>query len=136
VLPQDVNVDRLEKIVRSAHEEHPKDFETLLGGKGVGPATVRALSLMAELIYDAPASRRDPATPSTLASQIPPIRPDRRWADYSYAHGGKDGTPHPVDRPTYDTSIAVLTDAVSKARVGDSEKTDALRRLATFDRGV
>ncbi len=61
VLPADVNADRLEKIIRSAHEDHPQDFATLLGGKGVGPATVRALSLMAELIYDAPASHKDPA---------------------------------------------------------------------------
>jgi hypothetical protein len=58
----------------------------------------------------------------------------RSWADDSYAHGGKDGTPHPVDRATYDTSIHVLTDAVRKARVGNREKTDALRRLATFER--
>jgi hypothetical protein len=128
VLPKDVNVDRLEKILRSAHEEQPRDFTTLLGAKGVGPATVRALSLMAELIYDAPASHRDPAD----ARKPSPETRDRSWADYSYAHGGKDGTPHPVDRPTYDTSIAVLTDAVRKARVGDTEKTDALKRLATF----
>jgi hypothetical protein len=130
VLPADVNVDRLEKILRSAHEEHPQDFTTLLGSKGVGPATVRALSLMAELIYDAPASHKDPAD----ATKLPPVLEGRNWADYSYAHGGKDGTPHPVDRPTYDTSIGVLTDAVRKARGGDTEKTDALKRLATFSR--
>ncbi|HTL30699.1 MAG TPA: DUF763 domain-containing protein [Tepidisphaeraceae bacterium] len=131
VLPEDVNIDRLEKVIRSAHEEDPGDFTTLLGSKGVGPATVRALSLLAELIYDAPASHRDPAD----ASKRPESHQQRSWADYSYAHGGKDGTPHPVDRPTYDTSISVLTDAVRKARVGNSEKTDALKRLATFDRG-
>jgi hypothetical protein len=123
VLPQDVNVDQLEPILRAAYEQGPTDFTTLLGAKGVGPATVRALSLMAELIYDAPASHRDPAE-----------RKHRSWADYSYAHGGKDGTPHPVDRPTYDMSIAVLTDAVRKARVGETDKTDAFKRLATFDR--
>ncbi len=126
VLPEDVNVDRLERIVRSAHEQQPADFTALLGAQGVGAATVRALSLLAELIYDAPASHRDPATSSTL----PPVLKDRAWADYSYAHGGKDGTPHPVDRDTYDRSIAVLTDAVRKSRVGETEKTDALKRLA------
>ncbi len=131
VLPEDVNIERLEKVIRATHEEEPKDFATLLGSKGVGPATVRALSLLAELIYDAPASHRDPAD----ATKRPESHQQRSWADYSYAHGGKDGTPHPVDRPTYDTSIAVLTDAVRKARVGNTEKTDALKRLATFDRG-
>jgi hypothetical protein len=131
VLPADVNVDRLEKIVRCAHEKQPADFTTLLGSRGVGPATVRALSLLAELIYDAPASHRDPAE---AAAKLPPVLAERNWADYSYAHGGKDGTPHPVDRRTYDTSIHVLTEAVSKARVGDTDRTDALKRLAAFSR--
>jgi hypothetical protein len=133
VLPRDVNLDRLETIVRGAHEAHPGDFAALLGAKGVGPATVRALSLLAELIYDAPASHRDPAG-GAAPPKLPPVLKDRKWADYSYAHGGKDGTPHPVDRATYDTSIEVLTDAVRKARVGETEKTDALKRLGSFGR--
>ena len=58
----------------------------------------------------------------------------RRWADYSYAHGGKDGTPFPVDRDTYDRNIAVLTDAVRKARLGENDKFDALRRLSRLER--
>jgi hypothetical protein len=133
VLPENVNVDRLEKVVRSAHEQNPRDFATLLGAKGVGPATVRALSLLAELIYDAPASHRDPAG----STRLPPLLAEntKAWADYSYAHGGKDGTPHPVDRKTYDQSIHVLTEAVRRSRVGNTEKTDALKRLATFARG-
>ena len=132
VLPADVNVDRLEKIVRQTHDAHPADFKTLLGAKGVGPATVRALSLLAELIYDAPASHKDPAD----ATKLPPVLANKNWADYSYAHGGKDGTPHPVDRPTYDTSIDVLSEAVRKSRAGETEKTDALRRLSAFARGA
>jgi hypothetical protein len=118
VLPADVNVERLERIVKTAHERNPADFITLLGTRGVGAATVRSLSLVAELVYGAPASHRDPAADKP------------RWADYSYAHGGKDGHPFPVDRRTYDQSIAVLTDAVRKARVGETDKTDALRRLS------
>ena len=54
----------------------------------------------------------------------------RQRADYSYAHGGKDGTPFPVDRKTYDRNVVVLTDAVRKARLGDNDKSDALKRLA------
>jgi hypothetical protein len=134
LLPQDANLDRLEKIVRTAHERNPADFAALLGTAGVGAATVRSLSLLAELIYDAPASHRDPAYEPAPAQAVPtsPGGPRRRWADYAYAHGGKDGTPFPVDRKTYDQSIAVLTDAVRRARVGDPLKTDALRRLATY----
>jgi len=130
VLPADVNLDRLRRIVRTAHEAHPRDFEALLGTRGVGPATVRSLSLLAELIYDAPASHRDPAEtagpPNTAASPSD----GRPWADYAYAHGGKDGFPFPVDRETYDRSIHVLLDAVRKARLGRTEKADALQRLA------
>jgi len=118
-----VNADRLAKIVREAHEQHPADFEALLGSQGVGSATVRSLSLLAELIYNAPASHRDPALPAILKDQ-------RKWADYSYTHGGKDGTPFPVNRELYDRNIAILTDAVRKARIGEPEKVDALKRLS------
>ena len=129
VLPADVNLDRLRRIVRTAHEANPADFEALLGTRGVGPATVRSLSLLAELIYHAPASHRDPAAP--IAPPEPPGEADgRRWADYSYAHGGKDGFPFPVDRETYDRNIQVLLDAIRKARIGQADKAEALKRLA------
>jgi hypothetical protein len=78
----------------------------------VGPKTVRALSLISELVYGAPPSFRDPAR-------------------YSFAHGGKDGYPFPVDRQTYDQSIQLLAQAVQKARVDNTEKREALRRLNT-----
>lgn len=120
VLRSDVNLPRLEKLFRTAHESHPADFEALLGTRGVGPAAVRSLSLLAELVHGAPASRRDPAV--------------HRWADYSHAHGGKDGTPFPVDRRTYDETIAILEDAVRRARLGYREKSDAFRRLTGWRR--
>ena len=130
LLPADVNLDRLGRIVRAAHERHPRDFLTLLGTAHVGAATVRSLSLLAELIYDAPASHRDPAARPRRPSGARGPKDRRRWADYAYAHGGKDGTPFPVDRATYDRSIHVLTEAVRRARVGDGEKAEALRRLS------
>jgi hypothetical protein len=135
VLKLDVDSKRLQRIITSAHERNPADFETLLGTAGVGPATVRSLSLLAEIIFQAPPSRRDPAVPRESArhsGEHAPAGGDdaRRWADYAYAHGGKDGTPFPVDRATYDRSIVVLTDAVRRARIGQSDKLDALRRLA------
>jgi len=133
VLPADVNLPRLRKIVMETHEQHPQDFESLLGLRGVGPAAVRSLSLLAEIIFSAPPSHRDPAV------QAPPADGEsadtRRWADYSYAHGGKDGIPFPVDRETYDRNIAVLTDAVRKARLGENDKFDALRRLGKLESG-
>jgi len=125
VLPQDVNRDHLRKAVTLAHERNPQDFESLLGTREVGPVTVRSLALLAEVIYNAPASHRDPAEASR-----------RKWADYSYAHGGKDGHPFPVDRKTYDRNIEILLSAVRRSRIGDVEKTEALKRLARIAPGI
>jgi hypothetical protein len=128
VLNLDVNEKRLKGILLNAHERHPQDYEALLGLEGVGPATVRSLSLLAEIIFQAPPSHRDPTMRRNAASETVPD--PRHWADYSYAHGGKDGTPFPVDRTTYDRNIAVLTDAVRRARLGENAKFEALRRLS------
>ncbi|HEX6111261.1 MAG TPA: hypothetical protein VFZ10_03070, partial [Geminicoccaceae bacterium] len=53
-------------------------------------------------------------------------------ARFAFAHGGKDGTPHPVDRATYDTTIDVLHSALSRGKVDRSERMAALKRLAAF----
>ncbi|MDH4300344.1 MAG: DUF763 domain-containing protein [Dehalococcoidia bacterium] len=110
---KDIHPDRLGKIFLSAYEHKPKNFESLLALDGMGPKTLRALSLISELVYDTPVSLRDPAS-------------------YSFAHGGKDGYPYPVDRKTYDNSIQFLTQALEKAKIGDSEKLEAFRRLRAW----
>ena len=107
---EDLHPERLEKIFLYTYESKPNNFENLLRLEGVGPATVRALSLISELVYGVPPSFRDPAR-------------------YSFAHGGKDGIPYPVDRKTYDRSIEVLARAVRKAKLGDREEMEALKRL-------
>ena len=140
VLDLDVDRNRLKRILTSAHEQNPQDFETLLGLPGIGPATVRSLALLAEIIFQAPPSRRDPTASRCMGNDpghdiARSAASTRRWADYSHAHGGKDGTPFPVDRDTYDRSIAVLTDAVRRARLGESDKFDALRRLSKLGQG-
>ncbi len=53
-------------------------------------------------------------------------------ARFSFAHGGKDGHPYPVDRGTYDLSIEWLREAVTRARLGRGDRLEALRRLARF----
>lgn len=138
VLSLDVNGKRLKSILVTAHERHPGDFETLLGLSGVGPATIRSLSLLAEIIFQAPPSHRDPTKRRSVATENDTMNPSpapdlRRWADYSHAHGGKDGTPFPVDRTTYDRNIAILTDSVRKARLGENDKLEALRRLSKLN---
>ncbi len=99
------------EAVKKAYEIQPGNYEELVSIRGVGPATIRALSLVAELIYGEPASWRDPVK-------------------YTFAHGGKDGVPYPVDFHTYDETIRTLEEYVKAAEVSEREKLSALRRLA------
>jgi len=101
----------LEKILARVTSEKPKSYEEFLAMPGVGPKTVRALALVAEVIYGAPPSYEDPAR-------------------YSFAHGGKDGIPYPVDRTTYDKTIEILKRAVLRAKkISVYEKRRAIQRL-------
>ncbi|NQT22107.1 MAG: DUF763 domain-containing protein [Candidatus Omnitrophica bacterium] len=111
---EDIKSDNLYKILLSTYEEKAQDFETLLGIRGVGPKTIRALALMSELIYGNKPSFEDPAR-------------------FSFALGGKDGHPYPVNRTAYDESIKFLKDAVSKSKIGLTEKTNVFKRLSYFN---
>jgi hypothetical protein len=51
---------------------------------------------------------------------------------YSFAYGGKNGVPHPVDRKAMDESIRVLQNAVENARTGDRERLRSLQRLRRY----
>jgi len=101
------------KVMKKAYEFQPRNYEELLGIKGVGPATVRGLALIAELVYGAAPSWKDPVK-------------------YSFAYGGKDGVPFPVDRKAMDESIQILEVAVMNAKVGDKERLESLRRLRQY----
>jgi len=113
-ISKDIAPRNLGRVLISTYEAQPADFEALLALRGVGARALRALALIAELAHGAPASLRDPAR-------------------FSFAHGGKDGHPYPVDRETYDRSIAWLRDAVARARIGNSDRMQALRRLAQWE---
>jgi hypothetical protein len=106
----DINPKRLNSILLKTCEAQPSNFETLLGIRGVGPKTIRALSLLSELLYGKPPSYSDPAR-------------------FSFAHGGKDGTPYPVDRKTYDVTIDVMRKAISSAKMGNRDKMETVKRL-------
>jgi len=101
----------LERALIKAYEKCPENFEKLLAVQGIGPKTIRALSLVAELAYGAKASYRDPVR-------------------YSFAHGGKDGIPYPVDRSTYDNTISFLKRIIEEARLEGNEKLAMLRKLS------
>ncbi|MGA2564362.1 MAG: DUF763 domain-containing protein [Steroidobacteraceae bacterium] len=110
VLASDVQLRRLHATLAAAADRGPKDFAELLLTPGVGARTVAALAFVAEVIYGVPARFSDPAR-------------------FSFAHGGKDRHPFPVALKVYDETLRVMKDAVSKARLGNSERLSALRRL-------
>jgi uncharacterized protein len=109
----DVDPARLHQTLLRTYDQPPADFESLLGVPGLGPKSLRALTLVAELIHGARPSTRDPAR-------------------FAFAHGGKDGTPFPVDRRTYDETIEVLRSALGRAKVDHPDRARALKRLAAF----
>jgi len=110
VAQESFNVKRLEKTLTIATQSDLKDFENLVALRGVGPRTIRALSLVSELIYGAKPSYEDPAR-------------------YTFAHGGKDGTPFPVDRKTYDTLLQIMERGIKKSGMNVRERDKALVRL-------
>lgn len=107
---EDVNLKRLGTILWLAHEQEPKDFETLLLLKGVGPRTIQSLALVSEVIHGSPTRFKDPAR-------------------FSFAHGGKDGHPFPVPTKVYDETIETLQTAVHKAKLGSTDKSVAIKKL-------
>ncbi len=106
----DLNPKRLRSVLLKTYEVKPQGFEELLRLPGVGPKSLRALALLSELIHGAPPSFQDPAR-------------------YSFAHGGKDRHPYPVNREAYDTSIRFLRTALQAAKIGHTEKLRAFGRL-------
>jgi len=106
----DIASDRLERIFAKTYEAQPQTFKELLCLPGVGAKTIRALSLVSELVYGDAPSYEDPAR-------------------FAFAHGGKDGIPYPVDRPLYDQTVDLLGRAIKKAKLGQKEELEALRRL-------
>jgi len=96
-----------------AYEINPKDFEELLEINGVGQKTIRALALISQIIYGKEISWKDPVK-------------------FSFAHGGKDGTPYRINKNHYDTTIEILTKAIEEAKLGEKEKLFALKRLSDF----
>jgi hypothetical protein len=111
VKAKDVNLKRLGSVLALAHETDLKDFESLLLLEGVGPRTIQSLAFVSEVIHGTPSRFSDPAR-------------------FSFAHGGKDGHPFPVPVNTYDETIALLNNAIEKAKLGNSDKQQAIKNLS------
>lgn len=96
-----INWDKM----RTLYEYQPDDFSEFAFMKGIGKSTIRAISYLAELIYGSEPSFRDPVK-------------------YSFAVGGKDGVPKPVNVHDYDKVLEfyreVLKDSYSGQKILDS----------------
>ena len=110
----DMNKKNIETL-QKAYEIQPRTYEGLIAIKGVGPKTIRSLALISELVYGAKASWKDPVK-------------------YSFAHGGKDGIPHPINRKLMDDNTKLLQDAIRNAKLGNKDKLCAIKRLSNFYR--
>ena len=110
LLKEKFDLKRLEKTIFFAKENNPQNFEQLLAIKGVGPKTIRALSLVSELIYGAKPSFEDPAR-------------------YSFTVGGKDGTPYPVNCQVYDKMLEIIERGIRKSNISLKEKEKAKMRF-------
>ncbi len=110
VREENVDLKRLGSILALAHERQVSDFESLLLLEGVGPRAIQSLTLVSEIIHGTPSRFTDPAR-------------------FSFAHGGKDGHPFPVPTKSYDQTIDVLRGALEKAKLGNTDKQDAIKNL-------
>ncbi|MGQ9603915.1 MAG: DUF763 domain-containing protein [bacterium] len=107
----DIDLAKLKSILFKIHSSSPSSYEDLVGLEGVGAKTLRALALVSDLVYGKPPSYKDVVT-------------------FSFAHGGKDRHPYPVDLETYERTIEVIEKAIKSAKIGYGEKIQALKRLS------
>ncbi len=117
VREEDVNLKRLGAALLLAHETNVSDMESLLLLEGVGPRTLQSLTLVSEVIHGTPSRFSDPAR-------------------FSFAHGGKDGHPFPVPTSVYDETVEVFDKAIRQARLGDKERSDALKNLSKISQEI
>jgi hypothetical protein len=117
VRKSNVDMKRLGAVLAVAYERDLHNFAELLLLENLGPRTLQSLALIAEVVHGAPSRFSDPAR-------------------FSFAHGGKDRHPFPVPLKTYDESLNFLRTSLDRAKVGDKDRLDGLRRLERFSHAV
>jgi len=110
VREEDVNMTRLGSVLNMAYNRDIDNFEDLVMMKIVGPKTLKSLAMVSEVVHGDASRFEDPAR-------------------FSFAIGGKDGRPHPIDTKAMDETIDMLQNSVEKAKMGDKEKSRAIKRL-------
>ena len=110
VREEDVNMTRLGSVLNMAYNSNIENFEDLVMMKGVGPRTLKSLAMVSEVVHGDASRFEDPAR-------------------FSFAIGGKDGRPHPIDTKAMDETIDMLQTSVDKSKLGDKDKSRAIKRL-------
>ena len=110
VREEDVNMTRLGSVLNMAYNSDIENFEDLIMMKGVGPRTLKSLAMVSEVVHGDASRFEDPAR-------------------FSFAIGGKDGRPHPIDTKAMDETIDMLQTSVDKSKLGDKDKSRAIKRL-------
>jgi hypothetical protein len=100
------------KTVKKIYDIQPRNYEEFVTIDGVGPSMIRALALISQLIYGSKTSWQDPV-------------------QFSFAHGGKDGVPFPINRNNFDRSIKFLKEAIEGGEISREDKRTALKRLSS-----
>lgn len=98
------------QMLQHAYELQPENYRELVSLHGMGGKKLRALALVSRLLYGNKLDWKDPVR-------------------YSFAHGGKDGIPFPVDRKNYDHTIGFLREMIEDSEMEKEEKRNALKRL-------
>ena len=111
IKPKDVDLKRLGSILWLAQENETQKFEDLLLLNGLGPRTLQSLTLVSEVIHGTPSRFTDPAR-------------------FAFAHGSKNGkSSFPVPTHVYDETITALKSSVEKAKLGETDKQEAIKKL-------
>lgn len=110
VRKEDVNMARLASVLDLAYNRDIEKFEDLVELQGVGPKTLKALAMASEVIHGDATRFNDPAR-------------------FAFAVGGKDGRPHPIDTKSMEEAVSMLNESVSRSKLGDKDKSAALKRL-------
>ena len=106
-MPRRVNWNVLKKL----YEMSPQSYEEMIEVDGVGPGVVRALALISVLLYGEAPSWQDPVR-------------------FSFAVGGKDGVPFPIDKKAMDGATEFLRQSLIGAELTKRDRAQSLRRLA------
>ncbi len=110
VRKEDINTARLASVLDLAYNRDIEKFEDLVDLHGVGPRTLKALAMASEVIHGDATRFKDPAR-------------------FAFAVGGKDGRPHPIDKEALDETVNMLQDSVNRSKLGNKDKSSALKRL-------